>query len=720
LWHYKTNEIKKMKNFSCIMLFMLLGLLPTDSYESNRIHTNWTPTPSLHTEGDPLQTGSAQATVGRSAANKVVNPGQGTTSLTQDIAAIKGAIGRLAQSPIHTIDGPHTAGDAKFFAAVGHHVNGMARIGDNWITNYPNEGREVGRLLVWNENTFDYQDPHTFSLKLGMKKDDVYPSGMDGSNRFLAVAYASDVIKFFEFNGTNIVEKEALEIGDEVGREDVGLAYHPGEYQYYLITNRELYRRVGMDWSKWERKLNIGVDRGAEESTALVHVKGDLFVYFAFGTADDPIYGFYYSILEIKNGTCIKHDSGKLTLTNKGSAMGAPSFRWAGTVTFDQNVFRMYAAPKRLDSSGNFHMWTAELDQAQPATENYDIRINTADVKTAGTNSSIYITINGKRGSTDEQVTNRLISGDAFEQGSSDFFTLRNVRNVGDIESVTLRSDNYEASADWLPQAMEISPHSNRNGTAVFQCNKWLKNGSLKQTFNSPAIKYIVQIKTSDVGDAGTDANVYLRIQGNKGQTDEIRLNSLISGNAFERLRTDQVEFFATDVGAISNITIRHDNSHTNPGWHLSNVKVYKGSTGTTPIFFDANRWLESPNLSATLSPGPVKIDVEVTVRTSNIGDAGTDANVYVTVFGTKGSTGEHRLNGLISGNAFERGSVDRVILRNVNDIGTPTRVVIRHDNSGSWAGWHLQSVEARANNSARTFNCNCWVESGALSKTLN
>lgn len=686
-----------MKQCSCIILFLLAGLLQIDAQEFAQIQNRWKPTQYLHNEGGSLQIGP----------------------LATDVNAIKGAIERLAKSEIYTIDAPHTAGDAKFFAAVSHHVNGMARLGDNWITNYPNEGRKVGRLLVWNENTFDYQDPHTFDTTLGMEKDDVYPAGMDAAKNFLAVAYASNVIKFFEFNGAKIVEKEAMVFNDKVGREDVGLAYHPRQNQYFMVTKKVAYRRVGQNWSNWETIGTLGIEKGTEESTCLVHVKDDLFVYFAFGTKADPTYGFYYSIIEFNNNSHVKHASGELSLTNKGSAMGAPSFRWAGNVTYDNNVFRMYAAPKRLDSSGNFHMWTAELVQAQPSTESYAIRVNTADVNKAGTNSSIYITIHGKLGSTDEQVTNRLISGDAFEQGKSDVFTLSNVRNVGEIESVSFRSDNYEPSPDWLPQAVEIAPVSKRNATVVFQCNKWLKNGSLKQSFSSPAIRYIAQIQTSDVGDAGTDANVYLRIFGDKGQTDEIRLNGLISGNAFERLKTDQAEFFATDVGTISKIMIRHDNSHSNPGWHLANVKVYKNSTGTTPVFFNANRWIESPNLSATLSPGPLKIDVDVTVRTSNIGDAGTDANVFVTVFGTKGNTGEQRLNGLLSGNAFERGSVDRAKLKNVHDIGTPTKVIIRHDNSGSWAGWHLQSVEVRANGSSKSFNCNCWVESGALSKTL-
>ncbi|MEZ4921504.1 MAG: PLAT/LH2 domain-containing protein, partial [Saprospiraceae bacterium] len=236
--------------------------------------------------------------------------------------------------------------------------------------------------------------------------------------------------------------------------------------------------------------------------------------------------------------------------------------------------------------------------------------------ETAGTDSEVSIRLIGTKASSDMLNLNSKLKGDAFEAKQTDRVSFQD-RDLGDIVQIEIKKDGQGTGPDWFVDKIDVQKTDNstqQKSNYTFYLNQWVKTTN-STVFNpgSPPIKYIVEINTSNVTDAGTDANVYLKIRGNKGETDEIRLNSLISGDAFERFKTDKVELLATDVGTISSITIRHDNSHTNPGWHLANVKVYKGSRyGTTPIFFDANRWLESPNLSATLSPGPEKIDMKV------------------------------------------------------------------------------------------------------------
>ncbi len=69
---------------------------------------------------------------------------------------------------------------------------------------------------------------------------------------------------------------------------------------------------------------------------------------------------------------------------------------------------------------------------------------------------------------------------------------------------------------------------------------------------------------------------------------------------------------------------------------------------------------------------------------------AGTDANVFLELRGTKGGVGECRLDN--ASNNFERGKTDSFVVK-ASDIGELTSIVIRHDNAGGFADWHLQQV---------------------------
>ena len=60
------------------------------------------------------------------------------------------------------------------------------------------------------------------------------------------------------------------------------------------------------------------------------------------------------------------------------------------------------------------------------------------------------------------------------------------------------------------------------------------------------------------------------------------------------------------------------------------------------------------------LSHNAPSLSRQVLVRTSDVRGAGTDADVFLTVYGPKGDTGEREL--AASGNNFERNKVGRVV----------------------------------------------------------
>ncbi|CAG5084758.1 Oidioi.mRNA.OKI2018_I69.PAR.g10729.t1.cds [Oikopleura dioica] len=83
-------------------------------------------------------------------------------------------------------------------------------------------------------------------------------------------------------------------------------------------------------------------------------------------------------------------------------------------------------------------------------------------------------------------------------------------------------------------------------------------------------------------------------------------------------------------------------------------------------------------------------ISYDIEVITGNVRFAGTDANVFIQIFGQDGKTKERKLDN--SSNNFERRRVDRFTITEL-DVGKIQKIRIRHDNSKFGPGWNLDRV---------------------------
>ncbi|KAG8131287.1 hypothetical protein E2320_017865, partial [Naja naja] len=108
---------------------------------------------------------------------------------------------------------------------------------------------------------------------------------------------------------------------------------------------------------------------------------------------------------------------------------------------------------------------------------------------------------------------------------------------------------------------------------------KLMKDGTLKQIDEEiddslEIYSYKVSVFTGDIYGAGTDANVYLTIYGDLGDTGERKLRkSETNTNKFERGQ------------------IRHDNTLPRPDWYLEKVKILNDATDSVYLF-ECERWL--------------------------------------------------------------------------------------------------------------------------------
>ncbi len=160
-----------------------------------------------------------------------------------------------------------------------------------------------------------------------------------------------------------------------------------------------------------------------------------------------------------------------------------------------------------------------------------------------------------------------------FEQGVTDHFTITGA-DVGEIKMLRIGHDNKGLSSGWhLKEVVIETPDSRKY---IFRCDQWLdkKEGDGKierdlfgaeekremtesdfRQFIGHLIDYSVTVRTSDILNAGTDANVYIKIYGNVRKSDPIGLEkSLSHRNKFETGQTDRFELKEEFFGDIFKI----------------------------------------------------------------------------------------------------------------------------------------------------------------------
>ena len=129
-------------------------------------------------------------------------------------------------------------------------------------------------------------------------------------------------------------------------------------------------------------------------------------------------------------------------------------------------------------------------------------------------------------------------------------------------------------------------------------------------------VKYNFEIHTGDQSGAGTDSNIFVQLVGERGITNEVRLNRFISGNAFERNKTDKFSAeFNQDVGDIYKIMLRSDMLWGGPAWLVDYIKVrFVRSTKSKKYrafsSFQIAKWIEDKKTQEFMFTGGYRSDV--------------------------------------------------------------------------------------------------------------
>jgi len=91
---------------------------------------------------------------------------------------------------------------------------------------------------------------------------------------------------------------------------------------------------------------------------------------------------------------------------------------------------------------------------------------------------------------------------------------------------------------------------------------------------------YEITIRTGSTPYAGTDANVFIALDGDLGTTGELALNGCAGSGSFEFERGTEDRFIRTapNVGNITAVRLRHDNSGWASDWYVDWVQVRRGT----------------------------------------------------------------------------------------------------------------------------------------------
>uniref|UniRef100_A0AAY5K4A4 PLAT domain-containing protein n=1 Tax=Esox lucius TaxID=8010 RepID=A0AAY5K4A4_ESOLU len=354
----------------------------------------------------------------------------------------------------------------------------------------------------------------------------------------------------------------------------------------------------------------------------------------------------------------------------------------------------------------------------------YNVQVMTGNVRGAGTNSKIHIIMHGTKGLKNSGKV--FLEGGAFERGLIDIFNVEIAALLSPLSRVTIGHDNGAVGAGWYCEKVRLyCPFTGIEQT--FPCGKWLDEDegdglierelyemvSLRQK-KLKKFPWTLWIWTSDVKGAGTDAQVFLQIYGEKGKSDEMRLES--KSDSFEQGQLDKFMIEMPDIGKLTKLRIWHEKRHPFAGWHFARATVMKTLT-REKYSFNCGRWLdinEDDNEIIRELPATM-VKYRITICTGRVSGGGTDASVFANVIGELGDTGDRLM--LLSKNnvnKFEKGNADEFLIEAVF-LGPIRRVRVGHDGRGGGCGWFLDKVmvreEGQPESTAIEFPCYRWLD---------
>ncbi|XP_010185879.1 PREDICTED: lipoxygenase homology domain-containing protein 1-like, partial [Mesitornis unicolor] len=458
----------------------------------------------------------------------------------------------------------------------------------------------------------------------------------------------------------------------------------------------------------------------------------------------------------------------RLLPNGKGSeTVTFPCERWLAKSEDDGEIVRELVPSdiftEKLMKDGTLKQIEEEVEDPLEV-HTYKISVFTGDIYGAGTDANVFLNIYGDLGDMGERKLSKSETNfNKFERGQEDTFTIQAV-DLGILYKIKIRHDNSMFSPDWFLDKVEILDETTEE-SFVFLCERWLskkkedkkiertlyeqsydgernsldgsslslssqdsnanpdekkKSSLVKAAEEGTLIPYHITVTTGTEYDSSTDSRVFIIIMGpQKVQTERLWLDLPEGKDEFADGSVEKFSVWGLDVGEIKRVEVGHDGATPESCWLVEELTIVVPTKGVMYNFV-CKCWLARDKgdgltsrilniLDAECVNVGLKILYEVTVVTGDTESGGTDASIFMTVFGSNGNTEEMQLDK--NGVRFERGQEDSFIME-IADIAPLRKMRVRTDGKGMRPDWFLEKIVLRnlTNQEVATFTYGEWL----------
>jgi TPR repeat protein len=350
--------------------------------------------------------------------------------------------------------------------------------------------------------------------------------------------------------------------------------------------------------------------------------------------------------------------------------------------------------------------WVADVEQKaynrfyqRPLVliEELQISVTTAPNRNAGTTGSVSVKLHGALRTSDLLPLKKSQSDRPnFQEGQVDSFKL-SYEELGDLHSVTVSKSGGRADDDWKLDSVYVEvlggwPERTKK-SYTFECDAWFTPEVPLRTLNLSSVRPRVRIivRTGNVRNAGTNAKVWARLIGSRGQSALLALDR--SDNHEDPFETNQIDEFVVkvegEVGRLQHLEIGHDGSGFGAGWFLDHVMVAHEDEelGFVTAGFPCHLWLDTKGgdqrVQRRLCVGSSATYLVQLTTATTIGSS-TNGRVFITFIGAMGESSEHEAWKSGGDRLFQSGQTDAFEIRS-QWMGPLLRVRIRVSWPSSW-----------------------------------
>nr|XP_056710895.1 oxygen-regulated protein 1 [Euleptes europaea] len=369
--------------------------------------------------------------------------------------------------------------------------------------------------------------------------------------------------------------------------------------------------------------------------------------------------------------------------------------------------------------------------------EDWKITIVTGDFKTAGTTATVSLYVYGEN-----KASGPLILGcgkhQLFNPSSADTFKI-NLKDVGELYKIRIGHDNSGSDPSWYLEEIRLQKVNSQSEQEIclpLLC--WLaedqddgdtwKEIAIRRPEKAllPLLVYEIHVYTGSKPDAETNANVYITLIGNRGDSGKRKLHRSRSNKIkFRQNQSDVFYIKAVSVGNLNKILISHDGTGPGSGWFLDKVIIkFQEGEEEAVVLFPCDRWLDEYHDDGKMERELIarknnnepkaytKGQWRVLVRTAQDSPEPQQCKRSLVIYGSKGKSDDLLLSSQSSGYVcFRPGATDEFLIEPA-DVGEVYKVRVACDDLPDFKGWHLKSfqMEELHTNQEVNFDCSCWL----------